>query len=359
MLDAHVQFELGRWTGAALQESIERELGPLFAWLDSVRLVDLLTAEQVNDWVQRLVVADPPSPELSQTIDECIRVVYETLLDQDASVSELLPRENYDQIVEAIVDMRQIRPEVVKQITTSSVYSQLVAHVLYHGIKTYMVTENGIAKKIPGASSLFRMGQNAMASAAPGLEKSIDKKLISFINGNVTDTIGDSSAFLNKILDDAMIRTVADEIWDVNSGRTLSSTVELLASSSLDDAVLAGRGVWLHLRETRFFGEFISEVVQQIFRLQGEKTVGVLLALLGVTPEAAAREVAAAAAPIAEQARAGGYLEARIRSRLDAFYCDYFHNEPAPAPAPEPAGKPAAKPRVPRKRPAAPRKSSR
>ncbi|HEX2806906.1 MAG TPA: hypothetical protein VHN80_12130, partial [Kineosporiaceae bacterium] len=337
MVDAHVQFELGRWSGAALQESVTAEVGLLFDWLASVRLGDLVTAEQVSEWVQRIVVATPPSDEFARTIDECIRVVYQALLLQDVSVSDLLPRQNYEQHVDAIVEMRQIRPEVVTQITTTSVYSQLVAHLLYRGIKTYLVTENAIARKIPGASSLFRMGQHAMASAAPGLEKSIDNKLISFINGNVKETIGDSSAFLNKILDDAMIRTLADEVWAGNSGRTLASAVELLASSSLDDAVVAGRGVWLHLRETAFFREFVAQVVQEIFRLHGDKPVGVLLGLLGVTPVLVAREVGAAAEPIVEQARNSGYLEARIRSRLDAFYCDYFHTEPVPRPAAKPA----------------------
>jgi hypothetical protein len=344
MLDAHVRYELGRWTRASLQDSVASEVGPLFAWLGSVRLVDLLTAEQVNAWVQRVVVATPPSEEFEQTIDACIRVVYEALLLPDASVRDLLPRQNYEQIVDAIVDMRQIRPEVVSQITTSSAYSKLVAHLLYHGIKTYLVTENSLTRKIPGASSLFRMGQSAMASAAPGLEKSIDKRLTSFINGNVMETIGDSTEFLNNLLDDAMIRTVADEIWSVTSGRTLASAMELLACSSLDDAVIAGRGVWMHLRETAFFGEFVSQVVQEIFRLHGDKPVGVLLGLLGITPELTAQEVGAALEPILEQARRSGYLEARIRARLDAFYGDYFQTGPAPAPAAKPAAKAAAKP---------------
>jgi len=341
ILDAHVQFELSRWAGARLEESVQQEVAAAFTWLDEVRLADLLTAEQVDGWVQRAVVADPPSEEFAQTIDQCIGVVYDALLEQDVAVSDLLPQPVYDQIVGAIVEMRQIRPEIITQITTSTVYSQLVAHVLYHGIKTYLVTENAIARKIPGASSLFRMGQNAITSAAPGLEKSIDKKLIAFIGGNITETTKESSTFLNTLLDDAMMQTVADEVWAVNADRTLASMVVLLDSSSLDDAVVAGREIWLHLRQMPFFADLVSRVVHEVFRLHGDKPVGVLLALVGITPDLVAREVGAAAGPIVEQARRSGYLEERIRGRLDAFYSEYF------------APPPVEKPRTARKRPAA------
>ena len=42
--------------------------------------------------------------------------------------------------------------------------------MLYRGVKDYVLTENVLARRIPGASSIVRFGQRGLNTAAPGLE---------------------------------------------------------------------------------------------------------------------------------------------------------------------------------------------
>ncbi|MFZ0159243.1 MAG: hypothetical protein WAL50_09465 [Kineosporiaceae bacterium] len=319
LLEAHVQFELDHWTGAALKESIAEEVHALFVWLESVPLEEVVTADQVIDWAIR-ILQTPPSEDLWRLMEQLLEVSHEALLESDATLADLLPRQRYDQIVSVIVGLRDVRQVVIDQITTSTIYSELVSYVLYHGIKAYLVTGNLLARKIPGASSLLRFGHNAIDSAAPSLEKAVDKQLTAWMKANIQNTVRGSGAFLATIADDAMIRSVADEIWATNAAATVSESAGLLSRPSPSETARVGRDLWLHLVGTPPFRDLLALIVHEFFRSHGSMPVAVVLTRVGVGPEMMAEELGLAAVPIAEKARASGYLEARIRNRLNAFY---------------------------------------
>lgn len=369
ILEAHVAFELARWTGPALQESLRQEIGALFDWWGSVRLADLVSPEHLIATAQQLIEAAEPSPELLRVVTECLRGAADIVGREDAvTLGELLPRPHHERWVELVVALREIRPALVQQITTSTVYAQLISHVLYQGIKSYLTTQNVLARKIPGASSLLRMGQNAMNSAAPSLERSIDRQLTAFITANVHDTVRGSTDYLIGVLDDEMVWTVADEIWATNSGTPVADAAALATGSSLDDAVDAVVATALHLVRTPMLIRVVTRLVEDFFRLYGEAVFRTVLADLGITQAVLAREAAAVAAPIVARAHRDGYLEARIRARLEPFYDSWFDagsdakpdakpdasTDVATAPAPAPPKKRAAATRTRRRNPAKP-----
>jgi hypothetical protein len=327
LLDAHVQFELDQWTGPALKESIAEEVRALFVWLESVALEEAVTADQVIDWAIR-VLQTPPSEELWRLMEQLLDVTHEALLESDTTLADLLPRQRYDQIIAVIVGLPDVRRVVIDQITRSTIYSELVSYLLYHGIKAYLVTGNILARKIPGASSLLRFGQNAITSAAPSLEKTVDKQLTAWMKANIQDTIRSSGTFLATIADDAMIRTIADEIWSTNAAVTMSESAGLLRQPSPSETARAGRDLWLHVVGTPPFRDLLVHIVHEFFRSNASTPVAVLLARVGIGPEMVAEDLGQAAEPIAEKARDSGYLEARIRNRLDAFYAAYYSATP-------------------------------
>ena len=53
ILDAHVEFELARWTGESRDEQLTEEVAAAFAWLKTVRLNQLFTSAEVVEWCTR------------------------------------------------------------------------------------------------------------------------------------------------------------------------------------------------------------------------------------------------------------------------------------------------------------------
>ena len=167
LLAAHVQYELQQYSPDRLPAMVEAEVAALYAWLGTRKVAELLEPQQVTEWLQRNVLARPLPPELVDFIQENLVVALELLQDDQTPIADLLPKPVFDRAVTAVGNMGDMRRQVVHEIATSSVYSRLVAHVLYHGLKTFLVTENGMARAIPGAASLLRLGQNAFNATAP------------------------------------------------------------------------------------------------------------------------------------------------------------------------------------------------
>ena len=117
---------------------------------------------------------------------------------------------------------------------------------------------------------------------------------------------------------------LGDELWE-----SLSSTTLARLTSSLDKhAVAAGSDViqeiWQHLRTTAIAEDILEAVVRSFYLRYGKQDVRTLLEQLSLGVEVAEEELLALAAPLVEQARASGYLEARLRARLTPFYDQYF-----------------------------------
>ena len=272
LLEAHVRFELERLRGEKLPATLAEEVADVFAWLGHVRLHEVVSADQVVDWIGRNVIERPISPELVDEIRENVLFVHEFLTNDDARVASLLPRGVFDQLVDNIIGLEDLRREITHQVISSSVYGVLISNVLYRGIKAFVLTENALAKNIPGASSLLRMGQNALNAGAPTLGRSIDKQLLAFISANVQETILESETFLNTTLDARLMRKWSEEVWAANAETEMAELAGYVDTESLEAMVQIGLNFWLHFRATPLFAELMTGLVRNFFRVHGEKT---------------------------------------------------------------------------------------
>lgn len=330
MLEAHVQFELKRWQARSLKKTVREEVGAALDWLAEVKLNEIASAEFVMDWVQRNVVDRPITPEVTDLIRRNVQATYE-FLDTDATtVEEVVPRELYDRVIEVVIDLQALRRHVTHQLVTSSVYSMLIANVLYQGIKGFILTENVFARKIPGASSLVRLGQNALNAAAPKLEKGIDEQLVRFINSNIHQTVTDSEKFLDKSLDPKMIRKLADEAWDNNAQERMADLTEYVDAGSVEVVTGIVQDFWLHYRDTAFFWTLVQELVDSFFARYGDRDIRSILADMGLDEATLVQEATLIVTPVVEKALASGYLEQRIRRRLSPFYASQRAATPDP-----------------------------
>jgi hypothetical protein len=320
LLDAHVAFELRRWQGEVLRSLVAEEVEALYAWLATVRLNEVVQPAQVVAFIRRIVIELPISPEIIDSIRESVQVIFELLREDATPIEAIAPRSLYDRVAERIIGMEALRREVTHQVVTSPVYTTLLSNVLYQGLKGYVLSENSLSRKIPGASSLVKFGQSALSSAAPQLEKAIDRQLTSFIHDNLQEIIAESERFLNSALNEKALREVADDLWTTNAQTTMATLTGYTDAALIDAAVALVRDFWLHFRQTPLFLEIVEQLVRNIFLRHGKKPVASLLAELGVTPSLITAEVYAFAAPAASTALQSGYLEQRIRARLAAFY---------------------------------------
>lgn len=320
MFEAHVQFELQRFSPEGVAAAVAEEVAALYDWLGSVPLDRLLPADRVEGWIQTYICEFELTAGAVDMADSAVRSAHAAAAAQQVEVAEVLPQQVYDQFAAAVIGMKELRAAITAEITGSEVYSQLIAHVLYNGIKNYLLTESLVARRVPGASSLMRMGQNALKTAAPNLEKGIDKQLTAFVNANIADSIRESRSYLDTVVDDQTLQTVAAEVWRNNRESTVADAVGLVTADAAATVATAVRAAWLQLRGTAMFKDLCSRMIADFSYRHGSRPAAAVLVDAGLTADVVSEAVLAALSPAVAVAATDGFLEARIRSRLGAFY---------------------------------------
>lgn len=323
LLEAYVQYELGRWSPDRLEATLREEIGVLFLWLGDATLNEVASPQKLTATIVRFLCETPITPELERVVEEGARAVHSALARDATPISELIPRARYDQVLEIVVGLKDLRREVIDNVTSSSVYAMLVADILYHGIKSFMLTDNVVARSLPGASSLIRFGQKTLNSAAPNLEKSIDRHVIAFINANIKTTISQSEAFLDRVLDDNMIWKMGAETWDAYAGRPVAEFAGYVDGSSVADLTDFALRMWAHVRTSETLRVCVEEVVTHFYVQRGDTPLRALLQSADLDAETVSCELAATLAPIlapvVQAAQHRGDAEALHRARFQAF----------------------------------------
>lgn len=320
MLESHVAFELESWGPDRAEESAAIEIRAFWAWLEQVPIGELADADAIARWIDELVLTRSVGPQLAEQISSAVISVHRTAADDGTTIGELLPESEFQQVARAVAAMEDVQRAIITQVTSSEVYAKLISHVLYEGLKGYLTEENPVSKRVPGAASMLKLGQNAIGTAAPGLSQGIDRQLTSFVNSNISDAMRDSREYLIEALSEERLLETADEVYQEAADTTVAEVAAELSEESADSMVTAGLAVWEHLRTTGTVYELVRAPIADFLNSWGDQPVGKLLVAAGVSSEDIVETFSPAAAEWIERAYADGYLEERIRARLTPFY---------------------------------------
>jgi len=319
MLEAHVRFELDRLSPERLPDTVAEDVDELYEWLGQARLREVadpgVVAAAVVDAARSLEPAT-----LASTAVVLARSVQRELAATDDTLGDLVSEEEARRWAEAVAGLDDARRALVTAVTSSRTYSRLVAHVVYSGIKSYVLTENVLTRRIPGASSLVRLGQRSLGAAAPGLESSVDRQLIAFVDANIADTIRDSRRFLDGELDTTTVAAAARQFWAEAADTPVSSSSDLLSPDELGELADLAVHQWVRLRDSATFADAARAAVDSYVEGHGDETLVDVLTDLGLTREVVTDLAVTMLRPTLDHARSSGALEARVRRRLEPFY---------------------------------------
>ncbi|MBF0397672.1 MAG: hypothetical protein HQK78_12910 [Desulfobacterales bacterium] len=320
LLEAHIEHELNRFKEGAFLQSTDEEVAAAIEWSKKVKLKDVMTPEQIVDLIDRKVVELPIPGGVTELVGEMSRKVLNSKHNNNSTLKDIFARKQFDDIVDKIVSLKNVRNDLIHRFLSSSAYSKLISNVLYDGIKEYLLTENVFAQKVPGVSFFIKMGKDLVNKTMPKLEESIENRLKEYTEKNISKTVQYSEKFLSEFLDETHIVDIADEIWESIANVQLSQHFKTIDSNDMEDFIIIGYEFWLHFRKTKYFKEIYKELVYYFFEKYGDKNLDIILEDIGITKEMVVNEVRELVSPIIEKAISLGYLEERIRNRLESFY---------------------------------------
>ncbi len=319
-LEAHIAHELNRFKDGSYKQTIEEEVSAIFEWIKKIKLKDVMTARQILGIIKRNVVELPVAGGLTELTGEMSQKVLASRHNKKTALEDIFARKQYDEIVDKVVSLKKTRKDLIKRFVTSPVYSRQISEVLFTGIKEYMLEENIIAKKVPGISSLIKVGKFAVNKTMHSLEIAIEDKVKSYIESNLDNTIKRSERSLNEYFNKTRIIDTSEEVWESIAKTKLNEYFSAIDGNDMEDFIIIGYDFWLHFRKTPYFKGIYTELVKYFFKKYGDRELDVILEDVGVTRKMVICELTEIIAPGIEKALSIGYLEERIRARLESFY---------------------------------------
>ena len=154
----------------------------------------------------------------------------------------------------------------------------------------------------------------------PSLELAIENRVKSYIESNLENTVRRTEKALIKYFDGTRIVDMSEDIWESIAETKLSKYFAAIDSNDMEDFIIIGHDFWLHFRKTSYFKGIYTELVKYFFKKYGDREIDVILEDVGVSREMVICELIEIISPGIEKALSIGYLEERIRARLESFY---------------------------------------
>ncbi len=327
-LENHLQHVLRTLQGDSLRETINEEISALFEWFDEVRLKDFINPQQAWEHLQRILLEPPISDETLAFLTECAKRIHSYLRRNETRLEGILPKDQYDELVENLIELEDLKNEIINQAVSSSIFSMMITNVLYSGIKGFIVSENILVKNIPGASSLLRVGMELMNMTTLGLLGSVDDKMRRFIENNIQAILKDSERFLVEALDERLLTELGNELWERVSEYNSHNATEYIDANHIESIAPIVRDLWLHLRKSPIFSEVCNTSIEYFFERNGKKRIRIFLEEIGITKDGVLTELTQIAVPFLEKDVVQRYLEKRTRARLGAYYLSEGKKEP-------------------------------
>lgn len=320
LLETHIRHELNRFKTKEFQQTIREETAALFRWIKNITLREIVTPEQIIGVMERNAVELPIAGGVTELTGEMSQRVLASPQNNITALEDIFPRKPYDDIVDKIGGLEKARQDLIRHLVNSSIYAQQISEVLFTGIKEYLLSENIFAQKVPGIASLIKLGKFAVNKTLHPLEVAVEKTVKSYIEKNLGNTIRRSEKSLNAYFDEAHIIEMGDEIWTSVSKTKLSEYFRMVNAGDMEDFIIIGYDFWLHFRKTPYFKAIYTDLVYFFFEKYGDRELDLIAEDVGVTEKMVVNELVQTLSHGIKKALASGYLEERIRARLENFY---------------------------------------
>lgn len=319
LLDAHVRHSLNQLTGPALASLVQSEIQTFFTQMGDRPVSQWVDEVTVRDFLLRNVFARELTPGLRGQLRHLLTQGLASPLHEGAQLETLLNVREVELIIDRALDLEELRREIVHAVLDSPVYSDVLSDLLYHSIKEYLLEENVLTKKVPGMSSLMKIGKGVVGRMG-GLEETLEKTIKHYIKQNIRATVELSEQLIEKAFQGPKIREICRDAWGKIKTTQISDATRYIDIKDVEDAEDIANTIWNHVRQTEYAKQLLTEMVHIWFDANGDRPLTLLVQDLGYDADRLCAETLTTITPIAAILLESGYIEQRLRAHLESFY---------------------------------------
>jgi hypothetical protein len=130
LLAAHVEYELSRLRGPALDALLEEWLAAAFQWLADIKFNDVVTRAQIVGVIERYVIELKVSGGIAELAGEMANVVFSSESSARTRVADVCPPTQYEDFADKIVTLEGVQRDLIHYVTQSPAFRTLASRFL-------------------------------------------------------------------------------------------------------------------------------------------------------------------------------------------------------------------------------------
>jgi hypothetical protein len=319
LLDAHVDYVVEELSGAGLTALIDEEVDAALLMAEKLTIGAVVSRKQIKDTARVFAAKVEFGPGLPELVGDIARKLFDEAVHDKTSIEALLTDAHFEEFVDQALELKALREQIIRTLVTSPLYTDLAADLLYGGITGYLA-QNNVAKNIPGAASMFKLGRAALSVAKPTLESSLEEGLRKYIAKAVAASQQRSASFLIDHADAETLKELALDGWEQIKHQPLGSVREHIDARAVEELFVTGFEAWRHLRQQHWYTAMIDAGVDGFFDKYEDTTLAALLEDLGISRRHMVDEARRYAPSVIKALKKKKLLEPIVRRRLAGFY---------------------------------------
>lgn len=294
-------------------QGLMAQAGDLLTDIPLGNLVDQDSLVKVVDqWLQEALSARG----LQDVIRDVSLAVWEAAEQDDATIGELLREEHFESILEQVLKLQSLREKAIHAAMNHPLVSEMVSEMLYTGIKNFLLEENALAK-LPGVSSMMKMGRKSMVGKAMG---GMEESIRTYLQKNIRVTLKTGEQWLNKQLTNERIQQLARDGYRRVAPLKPANYMEMVPEGAVAEVVAQSCAITDESARLAYTRRLVSVGIQAAVASLMEKPLKSVLEGMQISEERireiATPALARGATVLVEQ----GVLEPFIEWVLDDFY---------------------------------------
>jgi hypothetical protein len=283
-------------------------------------LRDVVDVDAFKRVAHEAFVAIAGAPVVDTLVPALTDALYELEASAEFTLGDVVDREAVSTLVATFLAMRTLHDRAMERMTESPLAAAIATKFVQQIVADFIAQNKQAAERIPGASSLFSLGQS-VASRAKSVS---DRTIGGFIEG-ATDkgaqaALKRTNNAIRELLRDPQMLAAAMELWDLQAGEPISGLRTYLTKKELRTLATLIADLIVSERDGPFAGRIVDGIVDVVFAEYGDRTLSALLPEVGLTPDLITAHLQTIAVPVVEAARQSGAIERLLRSRLEPFF---------------------------------------
>lgn len=313
LIEAQLEFLDQEFSQA---DTVQTEFLNFYHWFRKQPLEQLWTFPQINDLLQKQILATPASAFLIEQIADHIRLALVHNVNDTTKIEDVIPVQTIDKIAQYVASKSGHRQALIRRVVNNPAFSSTLTQLIHHSIQDY-IDNSVMNKRVPGVGRFMKMGKSVLESVT---DSNLDDTVKHYLQKNIIKISQLSEQVINQQFDDNKLYHFQANLWHKIKQVPLASLRKYIEISDLPKTVGMGHEIWEHIRQTDYLKQQVHDGIYAWYIRNAQRNFDAILNDINIDESLIQNELQNLLLPVIQNMISSEHLKQRARIYLEKFY---------------------------------------